>query len=171
MTATRTVRRQRFVLRAEDAAGLMTPNPVSLAAETLVREAAAVLTDKEISVAPIIDEAGRPVGVLSHTDIVRHERHKSTYLPRDVKKFDEAERTLSTGEHLPGGFQIELTDATRVREIMTPTVLAVPMDAPISRVLADFLAFKVHHLFVVDDDGVLVGVISAFDILRYLKPA
>jgi CBS domain-containing protein len=149
----------------------MTPNPVSLDAEALVREAAAALTDKEIGVMPVIDEAGRPVGVLSHTDIVRHERHKATYLPRDVKKLNEAERTLGSGEHLPAGFQIELTDATRVREIMTPTVLSVPTDAPLSRVLADFLAFKVHHLFVVDNDGVLVGVISTFDILRHLQPA
>jgi CBS domain-containing protein len=32
------------------------------------------------------------------------------------------------------------------------------------------LALRVHHLFVVDDGGVLVGVVSATDILRRLAP-
>jgi CBS domain-containing protein len=31
------------------------------------------------------------------------------------------------------------------------------------------VAFKIHRLFVVDEDGVLVGVISAFDVLRKLR--
>jgi predicted transcriptional regulator len=32
------------------------------------------------------------------------------------------------------------------------------------------LNWKVHRLFVVDRDGVLVGVISALDVLRRLRP-
>jgi predicted transcriptional regulator len=32
------------------------------------------------------------------------------------------------------------------------------------------LKLKVHRLFVVDENGVLVGVISALDILRHLSP-
>jgi CBS domain-containing protein len=35
-------------------------------------------------------------------------------------------------------------------------------------VVGDMLALKVHRLFVVDD-GILVGVISAFDVLRKLR--
>ena len=168
MIATMPPKLNRFVLRGNTAADLMTENPVSILADMTVREAAAVLTDKEISAVPGIEEAGRPVGVLSHTDIVRHERHKTMVVPKDLKNFRAAELTLATGEHLPGGFEVELTDPTCVREIMTPTILAVPEDASLERVLTDFLAFKVHHLFVVDEAGVLVGVISTFDILRKL---
>jgi CBS domain-containing protein len=168
MTATMTRNFECFALRAETAADLMTLNPVSIPGEMTVREAAAVLTDKEISAVPVIDDAGRPVGVLTHTDIVRHERHKSMFVPKDVKRFRETETALASGERLPKGFEVELTDPTCVKEIMTPTVLAVPEDATVERVLTDFLAFKVHHLFVVDDAGVLVGVISTFDFLRKL---
>jgi predicted transcriptional regulator len=32
------------------------------------------------------------------------------------------------------------------------------------------LGLKVHRLFVVDAAGVLVGVISALDVLRHLQP-
>lgn len=59
-----------LVLRARTAAELMTPNPVSIGHDTAVREAATFLTSRGISAAPVIDEAGRPVGVVSRSDIL-----------------------------------------------------------------------------------------------------
>lgn len=164
------VKQSSFVLWPETAADLMTPNPVSIRASLTVKEAATVLTDREIGALPVIDEAGRPIGVLSSSDIVRHERHKAMYVPKPVKAFRETEMTLASGEHLTQGFEVEVTDPTRVQEIMTPTILTVSEDDPTERVLADFLAFKVHHLFVVDAAGAMVGVIGMSDILRHLKP-
>jgi CBS domain-containing protein len=32
------------------------------------------------------------------------------------------------------------------------------------------VGLKVHHLFVVDTDGTLTGVISALDVLKYVRP-
>jgi len=61
-------------------------------------------------------------------------------------------------------------DQTRVLDVMTPVVFAVEPQSPVRRVVEEMLALKVHRLFVVDSDGVLVGVISALDILRYLRP-
>src|SRR5262249_21708562 len=58
-----------LTLTAETAADLMTPNPVSIRDVATVREAVALLTDKGFSAAPVIDQAGRPIGVLSRADI------------------------------------------------------------------------------------------------------
>jgi len=60
----------RLVLWADTAADLLTPNPLSISQNATVKEAVAFLTDKGFSAAPVIDEAGRPVGVLSRADIV-----------------------------------------------------------------------------------------------------
>ena len=49
-----------------------------------------------------------------------------------------------------------------------PVVFSVAPQDSVTRVVGDMLALKVHRLFVVDD-GVLVGVISAFDVLRKLR--
>src|SRR5437868_3767311 len=64
----------RLVLEAGTAADLMTPNPVSIRDTATLAEAVSLLTDKGISGAPVIDDAGRPVGVLSRADIVAHDR-------------------------------------------------------------------------------------------------
>jgi predicted transcriptional regulator len=60
-------------------------------------------------------------------------------------------------------------DNTRVHEIMTPTVFAVRPDDPVTSVVADMVAYKIHRLFVIDQRGTLLGVISAFDVLRKLR--
>jgi CBS domain-containing protein len=56
-----------------------------------------------------------------------------------------------------------------VRDIMTPVVFIVKTDTPVREVVKQMVSLKVHHLFVVDADGALVGVISSLDVLRNLR--
>ena len=70
-----------LTLNAETAADLMTPNPLSIRQNATVKEAAAFLTDRGISAAPVIDNAGRAVGVLSRADIVVHHRQEAQFVP------------------------------------------------------------------------------------------
>ena len=158
-----------MTLDADTAADLMTPNPVSIRDRATTKEAAVLLIDKGISAAPVIDQAGRPVGVLSRTDLLIHNRETVEYLKPPPKFFDEADLTTPAGEVLPGGFQVERVDRTRALDVMTPVVFSVEPETPAKRVVAEMLALKVHRLFVVDSAGVLVGVISALDILRHLR--
>src|SRR5690606_26266365 len=50
-----------LTLSARTAADLMTPSPVSISQHATVKEAAAFLTTRGFSAAPVIDDAGRPV--------------------------------------------------------------------------------------------------------------
>ena len=52
-----------LMLHARTAADLMVPNPISLRAEAAVAEAIVLFTEKGITAAPVIDEAGRQLGV------------------------------------------------------------------------------------------------------------
>jgi CBS domain-containing membrane protein len=120
------------------AEALMTRNPLSISEDAKLREAAVFLTSKDISAAPVINEAGRPVGVISLADVVR-------------------------------SVHVEVSDTPlTVREVMTPVVFFVRPDTPIANVVKDLLDCAVHRLFVVDDNEVLVGVISTLDLLRHL---
>jgi CBS domain-containing protein len=171
MTGTLNVNtRHGLALRAETAEDLMTPNPISVEADALVGEAIALLIDRGISAAPVIDRAGRPIGVLSRSDILVHDRECCGRADANADYYHRAELTTRNGEPLPAGFQIESVDRTLVRDLMTPTVFAVPPESSAAEVVSEMLALKVHRLFVVDSCGVLVGVISALDVLRHLKP-
>jgi CBS-domain-containing membrane protein len=153
-------------LDAETAAELMSLNPISLRRDANVHEAIALLTDRNFTAAPVIDENGRPIGVVTVTDILVHDREYVRYLNLDDPTA-RGDLELHAG-HLPDSFGIEVVDRTSVEEIMTPAVFTVPTDMPAADVVGRMLSLKVHHLFVADDDGVLVGVISTCDVLRRL---
>jgi len=70
----------RLALQAESAAELMTANPVSVRENATLREALVLLIDKGFSAAPVIDNAGRPVGVLSRSDLLVHDRETAEHL-------------------------------------------------------------------------------------------
>jgi CBS domain-containing protein len=116
----------------------MTPNPVSIGQLTTVRDAAAFLTSKGISAAPVIDGAGRPVGVVSSTDILVR-------------------------------CQTAAADQSPVAAVMTPVVFCVRPDAPAEEVVEKMLGLNVRRLFVVDAEGVVIGVIAARDVLKKLR--
>jgi len=157
---------QRLVLLAQTAADLMSGKPVSIHETASLAEAAAFLIEKEISAAPVIDDAGRPVGVLSRSDIVRHDSHAATAKPPTNDFYHVAD--LFCPPALRGLVHGQRSVPVQVRDIMTPTVLSVAPNATALAVVAELLAMKIHRLFVIDDCGVLVGVISTFDVLRKL---
>jgi CBS domain-containing protein len=160
-----------LVLWAQTASDLMTANPLSIREDATVKEAVAFLIDHGVSAAPVIDKAGRPTGVLSRTDIVVHDREKVDYVANPHEYFERQTLTTDSGEPVPKGFQVENVDGTCVRDIMTPVVFSVTPQTPARKVVEDMPALRVHRLFVVDAQGTLVGVISALDVLRRLRPA
>ena len=158
-------------LHAVLAEDVMTANPVSIREELTVHEAVVFLTERRISAAPVINEAGRPVGVVSEADILRHDREHAEHLYWLPQKDVDRELTLDTGEHLSGrSFEVEVPDVTRVKDIMNPVVYAVRRSTPIYEVVGQLVERRIHRLFVVDEDNSLVGVITTLDILSRLGP-
>ena len=146
MVSTPTVpRASRLTLDAARAADLMTPNPMSIGAEATVPQAVAWLTEKGFSAAPVIDESGRPIGVVSRADILVHERERL--------------RAALT----------PTIDRTTVRDIMTPAVFSVTPRMPVELVVKQLLTLNVHQLYVVDEDHFLIGFISSHNVLRRLR--
>lgn len=158
-------------LHALFADDVMSRNPVSIGEGHTVHEAVIFLTERRISAAPVINEAGRPVGVISEADILRHNREHAEHLYWLPQKDVDRELTLPTGEHLSGGsFEVEVPDVTLVKDIMNPIVYAVRHTTPIFEVVHQLVKRRIHRLFVVDDGGSLVGVITTLDLLSRLRP-
>jgi CBS-domain-containing membrane protein len=131
----------KVTLLANTAAEIMTPGPVSLSASDTVAEATQFLTEKAFGAAVVIDDAGHPLGVVTKTDVLVHARQRKPGLE---------------------------PDDTPVTEFMTPAVFSVRPDTPARSVVEQLLALNVHHLFVSDAAGIIIGVISPVDVLRKL---
>jgi CBS domain-containing protein len=130
-----------LTLLAETARDMMMPGPVSIAADATAAGAAALLTARGVGSVVVIDAAGHPLGVVTKTDLLIHACSQA-------RGMDE--------------------DATPVRDVMTPAVFSVRGDTSARSVVEQLLALNVHHLFVTDPAGVVIGVISPVDVLRKL---
>jgi CBS-domain-containing membrane protein len=131
-----------LTLHAATAADLMTAGPVSIADTDTVPEAVAFLAERGFGAAVVIDDAGHPIGVVTKTDVLMHTRRRRPGLE---------------------------PDDTPVTEVMTPAVFSVRPDTSARSVVEQLLEIGVHHLFVTDAGGVVVGVISPADVLKKLK--
>jgi predicted transcriptional regulator len=137
-------------------------HPVFAARESwTVRELASYFTDKAISGAPVLDDAGRLTGVVSLTDIVdqvTRDREPSwgpgrgwedRYSPEDLKS-------------------LAIEDAGRlVAEIMTPTFFTIPDATPLPKIARTMVAGRIHRLLVTRK-GRVVGIVTTLDLLREL---
>jgi CBS domain-containing protein len=156
-------------LRAKD---LMTPHPISIRRDATIRQALEMLTDCGFGAAPVIDERGHPVGVISRTDILIHQRECRTHTGAarcagsayDCTDWDLIPEPLSSED-----LSLETISPTTVSEIMTPAIFTVALDTPALEVVSRIVELKIHHLFVSNDDFAIVGVISPLDVLRCLK--
>jgi CBS domain-containing protein len=149
------------------ASELMTARIVSIAENASVREAMATLIDRGITGAPVVNDAGRPVGVVSQSDILIHDRNHVSFAQRVPDYYMHADLRAAVAEPV-SGFQVESVDRTAVRDVMTPIVFSVRPETPTRTAIEEMLRLRVHRLFVIDGDGVLVGVVAMSDILRHL---
>jgi CBS domain-containing protein len=141
-----------LVLDAQRASDLMEPNPISIRPDATISAARALLIDKGISAAAVLDEGEQLVGVVSCSDILAHDREASVRAGSEVSP-----------QAAPA------CDEPRVRDIMTPAVFSVAADAPADQIVREMVGLKVHRLFVVKSGGNLVGVVTALDVLRHLR--
>jgi CBS domain-containing protein len=154
----------RWPLAGKTARDLMTPNPRSIHGGATVPEVVAFLTDTGYSAAPVIDDAGHPIGVVSRTDIVVYDRARYASLAELPSYYDRADLSAPpVGEAADTGHPVLASD------LMTPTVFSVRPDTSADEVVERMVDLNVHRLFVVDHDNVLVGVISVLDLLRQFR--
>lgn len=147
------------MLKAVD---IMTPDPVTLSPETDIRSAVALLIERKINGAPVVDATGRLVGVLCQSDLVA--QHKQVTMPSLFSMLDGF-IALSSREDFER--EIRKIAASTVADAMTPHAKSVSPHTPIDEIATVMVNEKLYTLPVVDG-GKLVGVVGKEDILRTL---
>jgi CBS domain-containing protein len=123
---------------------VMTSPVVSTGATATYRQLARLLTAHRISGVPVVDGLGRVVGVVSEADL--------------LGRLDRGRRGRGTGRAGKRGLSAgELMSA--------PPVTAMP-STPLAVAARRMRAADVKRLPVVDDLGMLVGIVSRTDLLR-----
>jgi CBS-domain-containing membrane protein len=140
------------------AADLMSAAVVTLAPDLALREAARLLAQQEISGAPVVDEAGRCVGMLAATDFIHWaERGGCAATPRC---------TMPPGDGYDWRvMDLEMLPTEKVRAYMTADPVTVESSMGIRELARLMFDGHIHRVGVVDEQNRLVGIVSSTDVL------
>lgn len=135
----------------------MNPDVVCLAPETTVSEAQKLLAARGVSGAPVVDAQGLALGVVSQSDLVRHQSRRVTA--------GESGRFYSDLDEYQDMAEIPVDrSGTPVRELMSPHVYSVSRDTSAAAAASIMRDRRIHRLLVTER-GRLVGIVSSLDLL------
>ena len=145
---------------------IMTRSLVTVSPHDPLSKVAEGLLGAHVGAVPVVDEAGRPLGVVSEWDLI------GQHAPERVHRRDQWLSHLAQGLPLSPDF-LEVVDpkARSAGEIMTSPVISVGEDADLATIAGILGVRKVRRVFVTSGDK-LVGVVSRADLARalMLKP-
>ena len=138
---------------------IMTMNVITVSPDDRVEEIAKLLLERGISAAPVVEEDGGLLGIVSEGDLIRRcvgdsEGHRSWWLKLLTGPADRARDYVKIHGH-------------RVKDVMTPDVVKVSEDTSIGEIAYVLEKRGIKRVPVVRD-GKVVGIVSRANLLHGL---
>ena len=129
------------------------------------------LLSEEISGAPVVDEVGHVVGVLSFSDLMRDRESEDQGFDQRPEYYREGDVRMIYDADFGELPIAELLLCRTVADVMTPGVVSVRAEDTIPQVVEKLLTNRIHRVMVVEPGKAgdkLVGIISLFDLIALL---
>ncbi len=167
---------------------VMTKDVVVASAEMPVYEAVKLLSSKKVGGAPVVDEKGRLVGIVSESDIVRLLKRQAEAAkrlkPKRGRSIEPAARQILEffsidwfwylwNAHSMEALFKNLMDSEALRnakvgDIMTSKVRTVGAEEDMEKAAELMNRYDINRVPVVDENDHLVGIVARGDLLRGL---
>jgi predicted transcriptional regulator len=142
---------------------VMTLEVVTVAVNNTMSEAADVFFEHQITGAPVVDELGHCVGMLSATDFA-HSKAEELDGRKQVGNFLHS-------RHSSGLYSIDEVRHDLVKRHMSSAIQTMDQDAPLLTAARCMCLEHVHRLLVIDSSGSPVGMLTSLDLIAALISA
>ena len=158
-------------MRNLTAKDIMTAQVITVSEDLPVSKLAKLLTNRMISGAPVVDQEGNLIGVVSLSDIVESYTHHGQDR-ENVPHGNSYQAALADklNEEDSEGLHLELEDGLLVQDIMTPAVIHVTEETVVAEMAQTMLAGRLHRLIVTKNHKV-VGIVTTIDMLKVIALA
>ena len=142
---------------------IMTTEVVTVTAETSLKDLARKFVETRHSNMPVVDDAGKLIGVISETDLV--EQQKPLHIPTVMALFEgvfylDSEKSFKE--------QVDRVTATTVGELCNMKPVTCPPGATTREIAGLMSRHKVHLLPVVEGNE-MIGVVARLDLIRTME--
>lgn len=142
------------------AGDVMTRDVITVKKETTIRELAELFNRHRISSAPVVDDNGEMIGIVTETDLI--EQDKNLHIPTVISLFDWV-IYLESDKKFEKALK-KMTGQT-VGEIYSEEFVKVTPATPVSDV-ADILSSRKMNAIPVLDGNKIVGIVARIDLIR-----
>lgn len=146
-------------------ADIMERDPVTVSPEDSVEALLRTLREHELPGVPVVDGDGRIVGIVTESDLVLVDEEEDLRLPLHIDLFGG---TIFLGRLKPFEDRVKKAIASTVADMMTADPITVGPDTDIHAAARMISERRHNRLPVVDDDGIVVGVVTRLDVLEAL---
>lgn len=146
---------------AKTVADVMSHDPIMVAPETPLKEAIKILVERRISGLPVVDDAGKLVGIISETDLLWQETGVEP--PAYITFLDSVIYLENPARH-----EKELHKALgqTVGDVMSGDPVTVTPDQPLRKAAKLMQEKSIRRLAVTDETGKVIGILTPGDIVR-----
>lgn len=151
------------ILRGTTARDVVRMQMVTVVPEMTVRELGQTLLENGVRAAPVLDPAGKILGVASQSDVTRATLETGR---------QSNGRPFSNGTHAANG-RVSCgcgVDTLRVRDVLGPVDYTISPDEPVRRLVSRFVRDRVQRALVVEN-GMLLGIVTPIDVLGAIDEA
>jgi CBS domain-containing protein len=133
---------------------LMTAHVVTVGPATPFKEIVARLAQHRVSALPVVDDAGRVLGVVSEADLLLKEEFPDP--DQDIPLFWTRRRRLER----------EKAAGSTARDLMSVALVSISPEATVAEAARRMHTANVKRLPVIGEGGRLVGIVSRSDLLK-----
>ena len=127
-------------------------------------EVARLFQENGIDAAPVVDETGKCVGILTNCDLVRFQAE----LPEVSSHIDGGMTFETERRESDGSVEIVSHPFDEVQRHMTRCLQTIDQSSTLRLASKIMREQSIHHLIVLDDDQRPIGILSSLDILSKL---
>ena len=142
---------------------IMTKEVVTVKPEMTIEELARLFTKHDISGAPVVDEAGGLIGIVTENDLIKMEQR--LHIPTIITIFDAV---IYLGSSKKFEDDLKRMAATKVSDIYKREVVTITENTTIEEVATIMCEKDIHHLPVVKK-GKLMGIVGKKDVVRAIS--
>jgi acetoin utilization protein AcuB len=129
---------------------IMTRSVITLQPKDVMTDVEKVFRKNNIHHIPIIDDNGKVVGIVSKSDFFKIQHGMTLFKSRNVEVYNDT-----------------LMRSLLVEEVMTKQVATLHFEDAVSVAVGIFRENLFHALPVVDEEHLLVGIVTTHDLLNY----
>ncbi len=139
-------------------------SPVITASKTAtVREIAKILLEKRISAIPVVDEAGKLVGILTESDLMRRAEAGTEHPYSWWVHFIAGDATIAAN--------YVKSHSAKTEDVMTSDVVTAAPETPLYEIATLLEEHQIRRVPIVDKVGDLVGIVSRANLIQVVASA